>query len=176
MTELTPIITQSVQSWVAKLLNHFKEQYGSIIFLPLGVNSSTSGKIAPGIAQSIEEVLLKVEENKVSINVKEEKVWIVFDTFIDNFFNSLNFIAKTAMKALGMKLTWTILNKELADRKANNPSWYETWKNNITLVLQKIFDEVIANLQANGKEVFIFDGEKYFASSSEAIAAMKIFN
>lgn len=175
MSELTPIITKAVETWAAKLLDHFKEKYGAAIFVPLGVNSSTPAKIAPNIAQSMEESLLTVDANKVTINVVEEKVGVVFDTFMDNFFNSLNFIAKTAMKAMGMKMSWNDLVKGLKDRKENNPESYNTWKSNWIMVLHTLFDEVVASLQQNWKVVLITNGEKTFATSEEAVAGMKIF-
>ena len=176
MSELTPTITKAVESGTAKLLDHFKERYGAVIFVPLGVNSSTPAKIAPSIAESLESSLLSVDGNKVTLNVVEDKVGVVFDAFMKNFFNSLNFIAKTAMKAMGMKMSWNDFLSQLADRKANNPQSYETWKNNWVMVLHTLFDEVVATFQANGKEVMISNGEKFFSNSEEAVAGMKIFN
>lgn len=176
MSELTPTITKAVETGAAKLLDHFKERYGAVIFVPLWVNSSTPAKIAPNIAQSMEDSLLSVESNKVTLNVVEEKVGVVFDTFMDNFFNSLNFIAKTAMKAMGMKMSWNDFLNGLADRKANNPDSYKIWKDNWIMVLHTLFDEVVASLQANWKEVVITNGEKFYATSEEAVAGMKIFN
>ena len=157
-------------------MDHFKERYGAVIFVPLGVNSKTPEKIAPEIAKSLEDSLLVYEGNKATLNVVEDKVGVVFDTFMENFFNSLNFIAKTAMKAMGMKMSWNDFLSWLADRKVNNPDNYKTWKDNWIMVLHTLFDEVVATLQANGKEVMITNGEKYFTTSEEAVAAMKIFN
>ncbi|MBQ5945217.1 hypothetical protein IJL65_02195 [bacterium] len=97
----------------------------------------------------MESSLLSVDANKVTINVVEDKVGVVFDTFMENFFNSLNFIAKTAMKAMGMKMSWQDFLKQLADKKANNPDSYNTWKSNWIMVLHTLFDEVVATLQAN---------------------------
>ena len=176
MSELTPLLTKAVETGAAKLLDHFKERYGAAIFIPLGVNSKTPEKIAPNIAQSMEDSLLTVDGNKVTLNVVEDKVGVVFDTFMENFFNSLNFIAKTAMKAMGMKMSWQDFLKQLADKKANNPESYNIWKSNWIMVLHTLFDEVIAGLQANGKEVFISNGEKFYTNSEEAVAGMKIFN
>ena len=176
MSELTPIITKAVETGAAKLLDHFKERYGAVIFVPLGVNSSTPAKIAPNIAQSIETSLLSVEENKATLNVTEDKVGVVFDAFMNDFFNSLSFIGKTAMKATGMKMSWSEFLSQLVDRKANNPEGYNTWKSNWVMVLHTLFDEVIATLQGNGKEVFISNGEKFFTNSEEAVLGMKIFN
>ena len=176
MSELTPIITKAVETGTTKLLDHFKERYGAIIFVPLWVNSSTPSKIAPSISQSMESSLLTVDGNKVTINVIEDKVGVVFDAFMDNFFDSLNFIAKTAMKAMGMKMSCNDFLKWLADRKVNNPDNYKTWKDNWIMVLHTLFDEVVATLQANWKEVFISNGEKFFSNSEEAVAWMKIFN
>ena len=95
---------------------------------------------------------------------------------MDNFFDSLNFLAKTAMKAMGMKMSWNDFLSGLADRKANNPDSYKIWKDNWIMVLHTIFDEVAATLQSNGKEVVITNGEKTYANSEEAVAGMKIFN
>ena len=176
MSELTPIITKAVETGAAKLLSHFRERYGKVIFLPLGVDDKTPAKIAPNIAQSIETSLLNVEENKATLNVVEDKVGAVFDAFMDDFFNSLSFIGKTAMKATGMKMSWNDFLTQLADRKANNPEGYNTWKSNWVMVLHTLFDEVIAGLQSNWKEVFISNGEKFFSNSEEAVLGMKIFN
>ena len=176
MSELTPVITKSVETATAKLLDHFKERYGAVIFIPLGVNSSTPAKIAPNIAQSMEQSLLTIDGNKATINVVEDKVGAVFDAFMTDFFNSLSFLGKTAMKATGMKMSWNDFVTQLADRKANNPEGFNTWKSNWVMVLHTLFDEVIASLQANGKEVFISNGEKSFSNSEEAVSNMKIFN
>jgi hypothetical protein len=35
MSELTPVITKAVETGAAKLLEHFKEQYGAAYFKPL---------------------------------------------------------------------------------------------------------------------------------------------
>ena len=176
MSELTPVITKAVETGTAKLLDHFKERYGAVIFVPLGVNSSTPAKIAPDIAQSVEETLLAIDGDKATLNVIDDKVGVVFNTFMDKFFNSLNFIAKTAMKAMWMKMSWDDFVNGLADRKANNPDSYKTWKDNWIMVLHTLFDEVVAALQSNWKEVSISNGEKSFTNSEEAVAAMKIFN
>lgn len=176
MSELTPVITKSVETATAKLLDHFKERYGAVIFIPLGVNSSTPAKIAPNIAQSMEQSLLTIDGNKATINVVEDRVGAVFDAFMTDFFNSLSFIGKTAMKATWMKMSWNDFVNQLADRKANNPEGFNTWKSNWVMVLHTLFDEVIASLQVNGKEVFISNGEKSFSNSEEAVAGMKIFN
>jgi hypothetical protein len=75
-----------------------------------------------------------------------------------------------------MKMSWNDFVNQLADRKANNPEGFNTWKSNWVMVLHTLFDEVIASLQANGKEVFISNGEKSFSNSEEAVSNMKIFN
>ena len=176
MSELTPVISKAVETGAVKLLDHFKERYGAAIFIPLGVNSKTPEKIAPNIAESMENSLLSFEGNKATLNVVEDKVGVVFDTFMENFFNSLNFSAKTAMKAMGMKMSWNDFLTQLADKKANNPESYNTWKTNWIMVLHTLLDEVVSSLQANWKEVFISNGEKFFSNSEEAVAWMKIFS
>ena len=176
MSELTPLLTKAVETWTAKLLSHFGERYGKLIFVPLGVNDKTPAKIAPNIAQSMETSLLTIADNKVTINVTEDGVGAVFNAFMDDFFNSLSFIGKTAMKASGMKMSWNDFLNQLADRKANNPEGYQTWKSNWIMVLHTLFDEVVSTLQSNWKEVFISNWEKYFSNSEEAVAGMKIFS
>lgn len=176
MSELTPIITKAVETATANLLDHFKERYGSIYFIPLGVNDKTPGKIAPTISETMETSLLTVDANKVTLNVVEDKIGVVFDAFVDNFFNSLSLIWKGLMKWFGLKLSWKEFQEGLAYRKANNPDNYKVWKDNWIMVLHTLFDGVIAALQANGKEVFISNGEKYFSNSEEAVAGMKLFN
>jgi hypothetical protein len=44
------------------------------------------------------------------------------------------------------------------------------------MVLHTLLDEVVSSLQANWKEVFISNGEKFFSNSEEAVAWMKIFS
>ena len=83
MSDLTPTITKAVETGAAKLLDHFKDQYGSMYFIPLGVNSKTPGEIAPIVAPAIEEQILTVQDNNVTINVIDDKVGVVFNTFVD---------------------------------------------------------------------------------------------
>jgi hypothetical protein len=83
MSELTPTITKAVETGAAKLLDHFKEKYGSMYFTPLGVNDKTPGEIAPIVTPSIEEQILTVQDDKATINVIDDKVGVVFNTFVD---------------------------------------------------------------------------------------------
>ncbi len=175
MSDLTPTITKAVETWSAKLLNYFKDQYGSLYFIPLGVNSKTPGEIAPIVAPAIEEQTLVVQDNKVTINVIDDKIGVVFNTFVDGFYNSLSFLGKQIMKKADLKMTWDDYKQGLANRKADKPESYETWKKNLNLILQMIFDEIIVALNAQGKTVYISNGEKYFNNSKEAAEAMKIY-
>ena len=43
------------------------------------------------------------------------------------------------------------------------------------MILQVIFDEIIVALNAQGKTVYISNGEQYFNNSKEAAEAMKIY-
>ena len=79
------------------------------------------------------------------------------------------------MKSFGLKMTWDEYKEGLAKRKAEKPESYETWKTNLNLILQTIFDEIIVALNAQGKTVYISNGEKYFNNSKEAADAMKIY-
>ena len=98
MSELTPIVTKAVETGAAKLLDHFKEQYGSLYFIPLGVNSKTPGEIAPIVAPAIEQQTLVFQDNQVTINVMDERIGVVFNAFVDGFYNSLSFLGKNIMK------------------------------------------------------------------------------
>ena len=79
------------------------------------------------------------------------------------------------MKSFGLKMTWDDYKQGLAKRKAEKPESYETWKNNLNMILQVIFDEIIIALNAQGKTVYISNGEQYFSSSKDAADAMKIY-
>ena len=175
MSELTPVVTKAVETGATKLLEHFKSQYGSLYFIPLGVNSKTPGEIAPIVAPAIEEQIITVQDDKVTINVIDDKVGVVFNTFVDWFYNSLSFLGKGLMKSFDLKMTWDEYKQWLAKRKAEKPDSYKTWKDNLNLILQMIFDEIIIALNAQGKTVYISNGEKYFNNSKEAAEAMKIY-
>ena len=175
MSELTPVITKAVETGATKLLDHFKSQYGSLYFIPLWVNSKTPGEIAPIVAPAVEEQILTVQDDKVTINVIDDKIGVVFNTFVDGFYNSLSFIGKQIMKGADLKMTWDEYKQWLAKRKAEKPDSFKTWKDNLNLILQMIFDEIIVALNAQGKTVYISNGEKYFNNSKEAAEAMKIY-
>ena len=175
MSELTPVVAKAVETGAAKLLAHFKEQYGSMYFVPLGVNDKTPGEIAPIVAPAIEEQIITVQDNNVTINVIDDKVGIVFNTFVDWFYNSLSLLGKGLMKGFGLKMNWNDYKQGLANRKTNKPESYETWKKNLNLILQMIFDEIIVALNAGGKTVYISNGEKFFNNSKEAAESMKIY-
>ena len=175
MSELTPVITKAVETGATKLLDHFKSQYGSLYFIPLWVNSKTPGEIAPIVAPAVEEQILTVQDDKVTINVIDDKIGVVFNTFVDGFYNSLSFIGKQIMKGADLKMTWDEYKQWLAKRKAEKPDSFKTWKDNLNLILQMIFDEIIIALNAQGKTVYISNGEKFFNNSKEAAEAMKIY-
>lgn len=79
------------------------------------------------------------------------------------------------MKSFGLKMTWDDYKNGLNKRKAEKPESYETWKKNLNMILQVIFDEIIVALNAQGKTVYISNGEQYFNNSKEAAEAMKIY-
>ena len=79
------------------------------------------------------------------------------------------------MKGFDLKMTWEDYKQGLAKRKAEKPDSFKTWKDNLNLILQMIFDEIIVALNAQGKTVYISNGEKYFNNSKEAAEAMKIY-
>jgi len=72
-------------------------------------------------------------------------------------------------------MTWDDYKEGLAKRKTEKPESYETWKKNLNMILQVIFDEIIVALNAQGKTVYISNGEKFFNNSIEAAEAMKIY-
>lgn len=175
MENLNTKLTLSVEKAAQKLLNHFQAQYGSLIFLPLGVNAKTPEKIAPNIANNLEQVMLKKEENRINMLIADEQVEKVFDAFITGFFDSLNFIAKGIMKTLGMKMLWKDFAQELAENKTKNPSTYERWKGNLTMVLQEVFEQVAKDLKEAGESIYLSNGEETFEDVASAIHHLKIF-
>ena len=175
MSELTPVITKAVETGAEKLLNHFKDQYWSMYFIPLWVNSKTPGEIAPIVAPAIEEQILTFQDNQATINVIDDKIGIVFNNFVDWFYNSLSFLGKGLMKSFDLKMSWDDYKQGLASRKTEKPESYENWKKNLNLILQIIFDEIIVALNTQGKTVYISNGEQFFNSSKEAADAMKIY-
>lgn len=175
MSDLTPIITKAVEAGAAKLLEHFKAQYGSLYFIPLGVNAKTPGQIAPIVTPAIEEQILTVQDNQVTINITDDKIGVVFNTFVDWFYNSLSFLGKGLMKTFELKMSWDEYLQWLNKRKAENPQSFQTWKTNLNMILQTIFDEIIIAFNGAGKTVQISNGSQFFGSSKEAIEALKIY-
>ena len=175
MSEYDRVVSVAVETGTQKLLDHFKDQYWSLIFIPLWVNSSTPAKIAPMVSKNIDEMLLNINWDNVVLNVIEEKIWIIFDSFVDGFYNSLSFLWKAAMKTLDMKMSWNDFVQWLNKRKTENPNSYNTWKNNLTLILQMIFDEIIIAFNKQWKTVAVSNWTQYFWSSKEAIEAMNVF-
>ena len=72
MSDLSPAIVKAVESWATKLLEHFKSQYGSLYFIPLGVNSNTPSKIAPMVTPAIEEQILVAQDNQTTVNIIDD--------------------------------------------------------------------------------------------------------
>jgi hypothetical protein len=175
MSELTPVITKAVETGAAKLLEHFKAQYGSAYFKPLGVNDKTPGEIAPMVAPTIEEQTLQVQDNQVTILVIDDRIGVVFNVFVEKFYDSLSLLGKGLMKSFGLKMTWDDYKQGLAKRKAEKPESYETWKNNLNMILQVIFDEILVALNGQGKTVYVANAEQYFNNTKEATEAMKIY-
>jgi hypothetical protein len=68
--------------------------------------------------------------------MQDDRVGYVFDSFMNAFFGSLNFIVQGIMKALGLKMMWADFKVSLAKRKAENPEGYTRWKNNLSMVIQ----------------------------------------
>ena len=175
MSELTPVIEKAVEIGAEKLLNHFKGMYGAIYFVPLWVNAKTPSKIAPMVSQTIEEQMLVVQENNVTVNMIDDKIWAVFDVFVDKFYDSLSFIGKWLMKWFELKMSRNDCMEGLKKRKVTNPTNYQTWRENINLILEMVFGEIVVALQNQGKTVHISNGEKEFSTAKEAADAMKFY-
>ena len=71
MSEYDRVVSVAVETGTQKLLDHFKDQYWSLIFIPLWVNSSTPAKIAPMVSKNIDEMLLNINWDNVVLNVIE---------------------------------------------------------------------------------------------------------
>ena len=176
MSELTPLLNESVEKAAKKLLIHFKEQYGAMIFIPLGVSENTTpGKVVPSIVPAFEQTMLAVQGDTIAIYMQDDRVGYVFDSFMNAFFDSLNFIAKGVMSTLGLKMMWADFKVSLARRKTENPEGYTRWKNNLTLVIQWVFEEIANDLKAQGKTVIITNGTENFNNIAESIEKLEIF-
>ena len=175
MSDLSPLITKAVETGATKLLDHFKSQYWSLYFIPLGVWAKTPSEIAPMVSQAIEEQTIQVQNDHVTINITDDKIGVVFTTFVDWFYNSLSFIGKGLMKSFDLKMSWSDFVWWLTKRKTEKSESYQTWKDNLNLILQTIFDEIIIAFNGQDKTVYISNGEMFFGSSKEAIDAMKIY-
>ncbi|MBQ9554304.1 hypothetical protein IJU97_05150 [bacterium] len=176
MSELTATLNQSVENAAKKLLLHFKEQYGALIFIPLGVNENTTpAKIVPSVVPAFEQEMMFITEGQINVLMKDDAVGKVFDSFMNAFFDSLNFIAKGIMNSLDLKMMWNEFKVSLANRKQNNPEGYTKRKTNLTLVIQGVFDEIVNDLKAQGKNVVITNGTENFGSIAEAIEKLEIF-
>lgn len=174
-TNRTLLLTQSVETATKKLLDHFQTQYGSLIFLPLGVNANTPTKIAPNVANNLERFILKDEGDRITMIITDETVGQVFDAFITSFFDSLNFIAKGIMKTLGMKMLWKDFARDLAEHKIKNPATYEKWKKNLTMVLQEVFEQVTIDLKNQGQELVISNEIQNFNDIASVLNSLEIF-
>ncbi len=175
MSDLTPVVSKAVETGAAKLLDHFKGQYWSLVFIPLWVNSKTPEKIAPMVADAIEQQILTFQWDQVTLNVIDDKIGVVFTTFVDKFYDSLSFLGKTIMKSQELKMSWEDYKQSLDKRKNGDPNNYKIWKDNLNMILQTIFDEIIIAFNGLGKTVMVSNGEQFFWSSKEAIEAMKIY-
>ena len=74
-----------------------------------------------------------------------------------------------------MKMSRNDYVQWLSKRKTEKTDSYNTWKTNLVLVLQMIFDEIIIAFNGLWKSVSLSNWNQYFWSSKEAIEAMKIF-
>ncbi|MDO4713178.1 MAG: hypothetical protein Q4B28_00470 [bacterium] len=167
-----PLLTQSVQTAAHALLKHFQAQYGAMIFIPLGVGDSTPQKIAPAIAQQIQTSLLLEQNNNLYLLATDERVGQVFDTFLNTFIDSLNFIAKGVLSALGMKMYRADFAQKLQEKKTSEPETYQKWKTNLTLVLESVFTQIILDLQQQGIAITLTDGTKTFTSVKEMLESL----
>ena len=52
-------------------------------------------------------------------------------------------------------MSWDEYLQGLNKRKAENPESYQTWKSNLNMILQTIFDELIIAFNGLGKTVMI---------------------
>lgn len=169
MNTYIPLLTESVQTAAHQLLQHFQAQYGAMIFIPLGVGQSTPQKIAPAIAQEIQQSLLVEQNANLYLLATDERVGKVFDTFLTTFVDSLNFIAKGVLSTLGMKMYWSDFAHKLQEKKSTDPATYQKWKTNLTLVLESVFTQIILDLQNQGTPITLTDGKQTFASVNEIL-------
>ena len=172
MPETTTLIG-AITKGAAKIFAHFKDQYGSMYFTPIGVNEKTPAEIAPNVAQCMQQHMFSVQGQNVQLFITDETVGLVFDGFVEGFYNSLNLLGKGAMKMTGLKMTWNEFLEGLNKRKAaEDKTSYNTWKNNFSYVLENIFVEIIADFQAQGRGVILTNGQQGFPKAIDAINAL----
>ena len=82
MPETTTLIG-AITKGAAKIFAHFKDQYGSMYFTPIGVNEKTPAEIAPNVAQCMEQNMFSVQGQNVQLLITDEKVGLVFDGFVE---------------------------------------------------------------------------------------------
>ena len=177
MNQLQQVVQFAIEKSATTLLNHFKNQYGSLIFLPLWVNDQTPHKIAPQVAESIfaSGLLTQKADWKYLLSFTDEKVWIVYDSFLTSFIDTLNFIAKGVMSTLGMKMFWSDFARLLGEKKATNPATYEKRKTNLKIILNTCFVQLVTDLQSQGLQTEITNGETLFPTVNEASSSLRIF-
>ena len=59
------------------------------------------------------------------------------------------------MKGFELKMTWNEYLQGLNKRKAESPENFKVWKDNLTFILQTVFDEIIIALNSQGKTVYV---------------------
>ena len=82
MSELTATLNKSVENAAKKLLIHFKEQYGAMIFIPLGVSETTTpAKIVPSVVPAFEQSCFVVGQSNsrrhARKSISQKRRWAV---------------------------------------------------------------------------------------------------
>lgn len=79
------------------------------------------------------------------------------------------------MSTLGMKMFWSDFARLLSEKKTSNPATYEKRKRNLKIILDTCFVQLVTDLQSQGLQTEITNGETLFPTVNEASSSLRIF-
>lgn len=74
-----------------------------------------------------------------------------------------------------MKMFWSDFARLLAEKKTTNPTTYEKRKTNLKIILDTCFVQLVTDLQSQGFQTEITNGETLFLTVNEASSSLRIF-
>ena len=74
-----------------------------------------------------------------------------------------------------MKMFWSDFARLLSEKKTSNPATYEKRKRNLKIILDTCFVQLVTDLQSQGLQTEITNGETLFPTVNEASSSLRIF-